>query len=129
MSINTYAVIVFIVALLITIIGFFITIHKSFDFTYLLIAGAISMIIIITIGIVEVGINSSLVSSKKMSYISLQEINKISPNNNSATLFNVTYTDTIGAGDANEMTGYIGEYATKWNDRVKLYEVIWTITG
>ncbi len=94
MSINTYAVIVFIVALLITIIGFFITIHKSFDFTYLLIAGAISMIIIITIGIVEVGINSSLVSSKKMSYISLQEINKISPNNNSATLFNVTYTDT-----------------------------------
>lgn len=52
------------------------------------------MIIIITIGIVEVGINSSLVSSKKMSYISLQEINKISPNNNSTTLFNVTYTDT-----------------------------------
>ena len=94
MSINTYAVIVFIVALLITTIGFFITMHKSFDFTYLLIAGAISMIIIITIGIVEVGINSSLVSSKKMSYISLQEINKISPNNNSATLFNVTYTDT-----------------------------------
>lgn len=35
----------------------------------------------------------------------------------------------IGAGDANEMTGYIGEYATKWNDRVKLYEVIQTITG
>ena len=94
MSINTYAVIVFIVALLITTIGFFITMHKSFDFTYLLIAGAISMIIIITFGIVEVGINSSLVSSKKMSYISLQEINKISPNNNSATLFNVTYTDT-----------------------------------
>lgn len=29
-----------------------------------------------------------------MSYISLQEINKISPNNNSTTLFNVTYTDT-----------------------------------
>lgn len=85
MSINTYAVIVFIVALLITTIGFFITMHKSFDFTYLLIAGAISMIIIITIGIVEVGINSSLVSSKKMSYISLQEINKISPNNNSTT--------------------------------------------
>ena len=94
MSINTYAVIVFIVALLITTIGFFITMHKSFDFTYLLIAGAISMIIIITIGIVEVGINSSLVSSKKMSYISLHEINKISPNNNSTTLFNVTYTDT-----------------------------------
>lgn len=51
MSINTYAVIVFIVALLITTIGFFITMHKSFDFTYLLIAGAISMIIIITIKI------------------------------------------------------------------------------
>ena len=45
------------------------------------------------IGIVEVGINSSLVSSKKMSYISLQEINKISPKDNSDALFNVTYTD------------------------------------
>lgn len=94
MSINTYAVIVFIVALLITIIGFFITMHKSFDFTYLLIAGAISMIIIITIGIVEVGINSSLISSKKMSYISVQEISKISPKDNSDTLFNITYKDT-----------------------------------
>lgn len=94
MSINTYAVIVFIVALLITTIGFVITMHKSFDFTYLLIAVAISMIIIITIGIVEVGINSSLISSKKMSYISVQEISKISPKDNSDTLFNITYKDT-----------------------------------
>lgn len=26
---------------------------------------------------------------------------------------------TIGAGDADEKTGYIGEYAKKWNQRVK----------
>jgi len=38
--------------------------------------------------------------------------------------FNINQPFTIGAGDANEMTGYIGEYAAKWNDRVKLYEVI-----
>lgn len=24
----------------------------------------------------------------------------------------------IGAGDANETTGYIGKYATKWNERI-----------
>ena len=24
----------------------------------------------------------------------------------------------IGAGDANETTGYIGEYAMKWNERI-----------
>lgn len=92
MSVNTYAVIVFIVALLIIIIGFFVTMHK-FDFSYLLIAGAISMIIIVTIGIAEAGLNSSLMSSKNVSQISVQEINKISPKDNHDTLFNVSYTD------------------------------------
>ena len=75
MNVSTYAVIVFIVALLIIIIGFFVTMHK-FDFSYLLIAGAISMIIIVTIGIAEAGLNLSLISSKKMSYISVQEITR-----------------------------------------------------
>lgn len=28
---------------------------------------------------------------------------------------------TIGAGDANEETGYIGEYAEKWNKRATKY--------
>lgn len=35
-----------------------------------------------------------LISSKKMSYISVQEISKISPKDNSDTLFNITYKDT-----------------------------------
>lgn len=43
---------------------------------------------------------------------------------NTCVLDDINQPFTIGAGDANEMTGYIGEYATKWNDRVKLYEVI-----
>lgn len=93
MSISTYAVIVFIVALLISIVGFFITMHKSFDLFYLFIAGVISMLIITTIGIAEIGLDSSLISSKNLSQILVQEINKISPKDNSDTLFNITYKD------------------------------------
>ena len=85
--------IIFFVAMFLTMIY----LAHSGNILIYLISGLISfivvLIVIIPVMVFDAFSNTPL-GSTSASQISVQEINKISPNNNNDTLFNVTYTDT-----------------------------------
>lgn len=85
--------IIFFVAMFLTMIY----LAHSGNILICLISGLISfivvLIVIIPVMVFDAFSNTPL-GSTSASQISVQEINKISPNNNNDTLFNVTYTDT-----------------------------------
>lgn len=92
MSTDLYIVIILIIFFVAMFITMIFSIHFEDVLIYLmsgLISSVIAFIAVIPVMSFDVFSHTSLTSQ-----ISVQEINKISPKDNSDTLFNVTYTDT-----------------------------------
>lgn len=94
MSTDLYILIILIIFFVAIFLSIFISIHfedVSIFLIFSLIPCIVASIAIIPVMVFDAFSNTPLGSA---SQISVQEINKISPNNNNDTLFNVTYTDT-----------------------------------
>lgn len=92
MSTELYTVIILIMFFGAMFITMIFSIHFE-DILIYLISGLISCVIA-SIAVIPVMSFDVFSHTSSTSQISVQEINKISPNNNNDTLFNVTYTDT-----------------------------------
>lgn len=91
MSTDLYIVTIILLLFVVTILNMIYLIHSG-NILICLISGFISCIVAF-IAVIPVMSFDVLSHTSSTSQISVLEINKISPNNNSATLFNVTYTD------------------------------------
>lgn len=91
MSTDLYIVTSILLLFVVTILNMIYLIHSG-NILICLISGFISCIVAL-IAATPVMSFDVLSHTSSTSQISVLEINKISPNNNSATLFNVTYTD------------------------------------
>ena len=96
MSTDLYILIILIIFFVAIFLSIFISIHfedVSIFLIFSLIPCIVASIAIIPVMVFDAFSHTPLTLTSA-SQISVQEINKISPNNNNDTLFNVTYTDT-----------------------------------